>query len=131
MSRVLGCLAAMLTLCGCGTTISAPSFADRGNAICADAAARIARLAKPSGMNTRAAVAGGYVDAYAAEMRQELARLRGLGYPAGQRHALERIYRAIDQALAAAQRDPLSFRPSALAPIDGRLGAYGLTACRP
>ncbi len=72
----------------------------------------------------------GYVDAYVAEVRQELSDLRLIGSPAGQRHRLDRIYAALDAALTAVERDPLSFRPSAFAPATAALRAAGLTACR-
>jgi hypothetical protein len=126
-------LATVLGLLGCAPgSVSRADFQRRGNAVCAATAGRLGRLAAPRLASTSAPEAvAGYVDAYVAELHQELGDLRAIGYPAGERRRLNRAYRALDVALAAAERDPLSFRPASLAPAGAELRAAGLAACRP
>jgi hypothetical protein len=129
--RALLC-AALLAVAGCGSqTLSRDDFLRRGNAECAATRARIARLATPARAHLTAPAAAGYLDAYVAEVRQEIARLRGIGYPRGDRKRLRGIYRKLETRLTTVQRDPRAFRPAALAPMGAELRKYGLTACGP
>lgn len=133
MVRLLpAAIATVLGLFGCGpATLARGEFLSRGNAICAAAATRIAQLARPGpGAGSAPERMAGYVDAYVAELRQELANLRRIGYPAGERGRLRRAYDAVDAALTAIERDPLSFRRSTIAPAAAQLVDAGLTACR-
>ncbi len=126
-------VATVLGLLGCGpAAVSRGEFLRRGNAICAATAARVAQLAAPRPIagSPPAAVAG-YVDAYVAEIRQELSQLRVVGYPAGERRRLSRAYDGVGAALTAVERDPLSFRTASLSAAVVHLRDAGLTACRP
>jgi hypothetical protein len=126
-------LATIVGLLGCGPgTVSTSEFQRRGDAICAAASARIAGLASPS-RSARSAPdrMAGYVDAYVAELRQEVVNLRLLGYPRGERRRLSSAYDAVDAALTAVERDPLSFRRATLAAAAAPLRDAGLAACRP
>jgi hypothetical protein len=125
--------AAGLGLFGCrGQTVPAREFLARGNSACAASARRISDLAAPRTPPTAAPEDyAGYVDDYVAELRLELANLRAIGYPPGQRLRLEAIYGQLDAALAAAERDPLGFRPQLLGQADLALRRVGLSACRP
>jgi hypothetical protein len=71
----------------------------------------------------------GYVDDYVAELRLELANLRAIGYPPGERITLDDAYEAVEVRLEAAERDPLAFRPDTLRPTEVALGRAGLSAC--
>jgi hypothetical protein len=126
-------LATIVGVLGCGpSAISRAEFERRGNAICAATAARVDRLAAPRLVSTtQPEVVAGYVDAYVAELRQELSDLRLLGHPPGAGRPLGAAYQALDAALSAAEHDPLSFRAASLRPAGARLRALGLTACRP
>ncbi len=125
-------VATVVGLLGCGpSSIPRAEFEARGNAVCAATAARVARLAAPRAVSARAPERmAGYVDAYVAELRQELSDLRVIGFPAGERRRLAGVYAELDAALVAVERDPLSFRPSAFVPVTSELRAAGLTACR-
>jgi hypothetical protein len=123
-------LATVLGLLGCGpASVPRADFVRRGNAVCAASSSRIAQLAAPRGQS--ADRMAGYVDAYVAERRQELANLRRLGYPPAERRRLGRAYENLASALSAIERDPLSFHQSTLAAAAAQLRAAGLTACRP
>lgn len=131
MRYVPATLATVLGLFGCNPAhVSRAEFVRQGNAICAGASARVDRLVapRPTAASTPVAVAG-YVDAYVAELRQELAELRLLGYPPGERRRVRSAYDALDAVLTAAERDPLSFRAASLGPAAERLREAGLTAC--
>jgi hypothetical protein len=119
-------------LCGCGAhTIARAAFLTRGNAVCAVAAKRIAGLATPRGSPAVAPEQfAGYVDDYVAEVRLELANLRAIGYPPGQRATLDDDYNGLEARLDAAERDPLRFRPDTLRSSQLALGQAGLSACR-
>jgi hypothetical protein len=131
--NVPAAVATVLGLLGCGpATVGRAAFERRGNAICAVEAARIAQLAAPHQNSTGGPVRmAGYVDAYVAEVRQELNDLRPIGFPAGERRQLSDVYDDLDAALTAVEGDPLSFRASAFAKPAAELRAAGLTACRP
>jgi hypothetical protein len=126
-------VAAIVGLFGCSPAVVPRSeFLRRGNAICANTADRLADLAPPRlAVRSRPAVVAGYVDAYVAELRQELANLRLIGYPRGERRAWERAYDGLDAVLTAIERDPLSFRVDTVAQAEAPLGRAGLTDCRP
>ena len=126
-------LATIVGLLGCGPAIvSTSDFQRRGNAICAAAAAHIDQLAAPRQISTVAPERmAGYVDAYVAELRQEVVNLRVLGYPRGERRRLSSAYDAVDAALTAVERDPLSFRVATVAQAEAGLRAAGLIACNP
>jgi hypothetical protein len=134
MPRLAAAAAAtVLGLLGCGpASVSHGEFLRRGNAVCAASATRIAQLAAPGPPGGPSADRmAGYVDAYVAELRQELANLRLIGYPPGERRRLGRAYDALGSALTAIERDPLSFRAASLVAATRQLRASGLGACRP
>ncbi|MGI8803946.1 MAG: hypothetical protein ACR2KV_17585 [Solirubrobacteraceae bacterium] len=134
MRFVPAAIAAIVGLLGCGPAASIPrgEFINRGDAICRATATRIDQLAAPApATRARPEVRAGYVDAYVAELRHELVMLRAIGYPRGGRRRLNRAYEAVDAALTAVERDPLSFRESSFAPSAAELRAAGLTDCRP
>jgi hypothetical protein len=128
--RLLGLLV-LVGLCGCGAhTIDRSAFVTRGNAVCADAARRIAALAAPRGWRAAAPERfAGYVDDFVAELRLELADLRAIGYPPGERATLDDDYKAVEARLDAAERDPLGFRTDTLRPGQLALSRAGLSAC--
>ena len=126
-------VAAVVGLFGCSPAVVPRSeFVRRANAVCANTADRLADLATPgrAGGTSPAKVAG-YVDAYVAEVRQEVVDLRLIGYPPGERRMWERAYDDLDTALMAIERDPLSFRVATIAQAEAGLRRAGLTACRP
>ncbi len=125
--------ATIVGLLGCGpATVGRADFLRRGNTICAATSARIAALAAPAPSAGPAPDRmAGYVDAYVAELRQEVANLRRLGYPPGERRRLTHAYDAVDATLTAVERDPLSFRQATLAAATAPMRDAGLTACRP
>jgi hypothetical protein len=125
--------ATIVGLFGCGPApVGRADFLRRGNAVCAATSARIAALAAPAPSTGPAPDRmAGYVDAYVAELRQEVANLRRLGYPPGERRRLTHAYDAVDATLTAVERDPLSFRASILAPAAAQLRNAGLIACWP
>jgi hypothetical protein len=129
--RLLGTVVLVGGLCGCGAhTVAGTAFMTRGNAVCAVAAKRIAALATLwGGRNAAPERFAGYVDDYVAEMRLELANLRAIGYPPGERAALDDDYEGIEVRLDAAERDPLTFRPDTLRRPWLALGRAGLPAC--
>ncbi len=126
-------VAAIVGLFGCGpAVVPRAEFLRRANAVCANTADRLADLAAPRlAVRARPEAVAGYVDAYVAELRQELANLRLIGYPPGERRTWERAYDAVDAALTAIERDPLGFRVAAVAQAEAGLARAGLTACRP
>jgi hypothetical protein len=134
MPRLAVILAAgLFGLVGCRSQpVSRSEFLARGNAVCAAATDHVHDLAAPPS-STHAAPEQyvGYVDDYVAELRLELTNLRAIGYPPDQRVRLERDYQALDTRLAAAERDPLGFRPQQLAPYVLALRHTGLSDCRP
>jgi hypothetical protein len=128
---VLGVLLTLLGLSACGHTVARSAFLTRGNAVCDVAAKRIAALAIPRGSAAAAPERfAGYVDDYVAEMRLELANLRAIGYPPGERATLDDDYNGVENRLDAAERDPLTFRPDILRTSEAPLAEAGLTACR-
>lgn len=125
-------LAIWLGPAGCGRgAVSRVQFVSQANRVCAESAHRLARLAAPSGARrNQLAAQGGFVDAYVAEMRDELVRLRKLGYPPDGRTALEPLYGRLAIELDLAQRTPMRFRITRLSRLAAQLRGYGLTACR-
>ncbi|GAC1439503.1 MAG: hypothetical protein NVSMB51_17500 [Solirubrobacteraceae bacterium] len=124
------CVLVLVSGCGSGT-LTREAFLTQANRICSDSARRLARLAAPApARGAQPAFRDGYVDAYVAEMRDELARLRRLGFPPGGRRSLENVYRQLGDELAVAQRRPAAFARHRLSAINTQLKAYGITACR-
>ena len=130
LRHALGAAMTALGVAGCGGT-SAAVFLQRGDAICAAAAAHVAHLAEPAGRRVAATARAGWVDAYVAEVRDELRRLSALGYPAGQRLALRVAYQRLQAALLRAQRDPGGFHPSMLRELAAPYAVAGLRRCVP
>ncbi len=126
-------VAAVVGLFGCSPAVGPRSeFLRRANAVCANTTGRLADLAAPRRADrSRPALVAGYVDAYVAEVRQEVVKLRLIDFPPGERRAWERAYGDVDTALTAIERDPLSFRVHTIARAEAVLGQAGLTACRP
>jgi hypothetical protein len=126
-------VAAVVGLFGCSPAVVPRSeFLRRATAVCANTNDRLADLAAPrrSG-RSRPALVAGYVDAYVAEVRQEVVDLRLIGYSPGERRMWERAYDDLDAALTAIERDPLSFRVATIAQAEAPLARAGLTACHP
>ncbi len=76
------------------------------------------------------AIEGTDVDEMEDHLRGQIDDLRDLGYPDGDEDTLEAIYPDTEDVLASWEDDPSqALDDTRMAPINERLGDYGLTEC--
>lgn len=110
------------------------AYVKDGNQICSSATKALQAKAKAAGLeNTQSTskIVAYVKGAFLPSVHQQLADLRALGYPAGDKAKLEKLYTATETLLAKIDKDPKAFISDSdpFATIDKGLDAYGLTKC--
>jgi hypothetical protein len=134
---LIGMLLSSAWLAGCGGSgdgsVSKAELIERGNAICARAAAEARAVAPPNIESMPPANRSAYVEpALVKPIEKELRRLRPLMPPPSDREKIRAILRAIESGLKDAKLDPLDPLVNATDPFRkaNRLAReYGLKAC--
>lgn len=120
------------------TAISKAEFVSKANAVCAAGTREVGKALAGIDPNTAdtAEVVDLMVSTVLPAIKSQIADLRQLGYPEGDKDTLEGIYKdaekAVDDAVAQAKADPETFLNSEsdpFEPINKRLADYGLTTC--
>lgn len=127
-------LAATLGLTGCGDesegAISKQDFLDQGNTICSAGNVAVDDIGDSIDTNDEEQVLSAIKEQVVPLVRSQLEELRALGYPEGDKGTLEEMYADTEGVLDVWEDDPgQALDDERMAPINKRLGDYGLTEC--
>jgi hypothetical protein len=129
-------LALSLGLAGCGgddpseELISKSDFLDQGNTICAAGNMAVDDVGNSIDQNDQEQLLTAISEQVVPLVRGQIEDLRALGYPEGDKDTLEGIYADTEGVLDSWEDDPaLALDDDRMAPINERLGDYGLTQC--
>jgi hypothetical protein len=129
------CLALTLALAGCGgdeagEPITKRDFLSQGNTICAAGNLAVDDVGNSVDQNDEKQLLNAIREQVVPLVRGQIDDLRALGYPDGDKDTLEAIYADAEGVLASWEDDPASaLEDERMAPINERLGDYGLTEC--
>jgi hypothetical protein len=129
------CLALTLALAGCGgdeagEPITKRDFLGQGNTICAAGSLAVDDVGNSVDQNDEKQLLNAIREQVVPLVRGQIDDLRALGYPEGDKDTLEAIYTDAEGVLASWEDDPASaLEDERMAPINERLGDYGLTEC--
>lgn len=138
LTRPLVALSFALTLglAGCGgddggdAPIAKADFLDQGNAICAAGSLAVDDVGNSIDQNDEEQLLAAIEGQVVPLVRSQIDDLRALGYPDGDKSTLEAIYTDTEGVLDAWEDDPSqALDDERMAPINKRLGDYGLTEC--
>ena len=139
LTRPLAALALVLTLglAGCGGdddggegAIDKSDFLERGNTICSAGNLAVDEIGGSVDQNDQEQLLAAIKDQVVPLVRGQLDDLRALGYPDGDKETLEAIYADTEGVLDTWEEDPKqALTDERMAPINERLGDYGLTKC--
>jgi hypothetical protein len=115
-------------------SITKQEFLTQANAICTAGSAEMqAALAAVTEATTEDELSAIITDQMVGSIRGQLADMRALGYPDGDRETLEGIYTDTEAMLDQVEADPIGLVLNAttdpFAELNARLAEYGLTAC--
>ncbi|GAA1467883.1 hypothetical protein [Microbacterium thalassium] len=125
-------IAAGVSGCAAGPSITQEQFIEDADAICADANAAIEALEWQTSDADTDENKQLYLDEVLPRIRQMVADIRDLGYPAGDEEALAAIFddtTAILDDLAGADPSEIGSGADPFADVTQRMSAYGLIEC--
>lgn len=129
-------LALAVGLTGCGgddksaEPISKEKFLEKGNAICSAGNMAVDEVGDGIDQNNQDEVLAAIKEQVVPLVRGQIDDLRDLGYPDGDKDTLEAIYTDTEDVLDSWEDDPSqALDDTRMAPINERLGDYGLTEC--
>lgn len=129
-------LALALGLAGCGgddeskELISKQEFLDQGNTICSAGNLAVDEIGASIDRNDQEQLLAAIKEQVVPLVRGQIDDLRALGYPDGDKDTLEAIYTDTEDVLDTWEDDPSqALVDERMAPINERLGDYGLTKC--
>jgi len=128
--------ALVLGLAGCGgddeakDPIEKQDFLSQGNTICSAGNMAVDDVGNSVDQNDQEQLLVAIKDQIVPLVRGQIDDLRELGYPEGDKDTLEAIYADTEGVLDSWEDDPaLALEDERMAPINRRLGDYGLTEC--
>ncbi|MDP2775362.1 MAG: hypothetical protein Q8O61_17550 [Nocardioides sp.] len=127
----------MLVLAGCGGdddggegAISKAEFLEQGNTICSAGNLAVDEIGGSVDKHDQEQLLTAIKEQVVPLVRGQLDDLRALGYPDGDKEILEAIYADTEDVLDSWEDDPSqALTDERMAPINERLGDYGLTKC--
>ena len=136
LTRPLVALALAVALTGCGgdaeadKPIAKSDFLEQGNAICSAGNMAVDEVGDGIDKNSQDEVLTAIKEQVVPLVRGQIDDLRDLGYPDGDEDTLEGIYTDTEDVLDSWEEDPSqALDDTRMAPINERLGDYGLTEC--
>lgn len=126
-------VALLLVTSGCrrhaAEAISRADYVKSGNAICARGNEQISAVARQPTPGASEDAFATFVRAFVPGIRQEIRELRALGFPKGDKDALNAIFNDAEAVLSRAEHDPSTIDGHAFDDVNRRLTSYGLRVC--
>lgn len=124
--------AALLTVSGCGKTISKAEFLKQADAICQKGNTAIDKSVKGVDLDNTTEAAAALSEKVVPAAKKQIRQIRALGFPEGDGAELDAMLDDADALLDKAADDPLkAYRTHThpFADVDRRLIGYGITRC--